>query len=66
MYHFSRPFKIEKTQTYLSEAVREVILVVTDGRVHAVHHQTHLSPLPCPDEGQEITHTVNSPNKDRN
>lgn len=60
MCDFSRSFKIEKNQTYLSEAVREVILVVADGRVHAVHHQTHLGPLPCPDEGQEITNINNN------
>ena len=32
--------------TYLSESVRQVVLVVTNHGVHAVHEQTHLSPLP--------------------
>ncbi len=39
---------------HLSEAVGEVVLVVSDHRVPAVHQQTPLRSLPCPEHRQPI------------
>lgn len=35
--------------THLSEAIREVVFVVADHGVPAVHHESPLGPLSCPE-----------------
>lgn len=38
--------------THLSKAIREVVFVISDHRVPAVHQQPPPGPLPCPERDE--------------
>lgn len=40
---------ITSQKSYLSESIREIVFVVADHRVPAIHHQPPPGPFSCPD-----------------